>query len=49
LLGLGLPDAAAVIGLVIAQAKVGLDNFLDWEVEWTHRENDTESNQTQPA
>lgn len=47
--GIGLVDDAAVIGLVIAQTKMDLDNFLAWEVEWTHGEGDTESSQTQPV
>ncbi len=47
--GIGLVDDAAVIGLVIAQTKVDLDNFLAWEVDWMHHEDDTESRQTQPA
>ena len=47
--GIGLVDDAAVIGLIIAQTKVDLDNFLAWEVEWMQREDDTESGQAQPA
>lgn len=46
---IGLADDAAVMGLVIAQTQVDLDNFLAWEVEGTHRDNETGSTQTLPA
>jgi uncharacterized membrane protein YkvA (DUF1232 family) len=45
----GYIDDAAVIALVIAQIQADLDNFLAWEVERLHGEDDTESSQTQPA
>ena len=45
----GYIDDAAVIAFVIAQIKADLDNFLAWEVERLHGEDDTESGQNQPA
>ena len=45
----GLIDDAAVIAFVVAQTKIDLDNFLAWEVERLHSEDDTESSQNQPA
>lgn len=45
----GLIDDAAVIAFVIAQVKVDLDNFLAWEVEQLHSEDDIESSQTASA
>jgi len=47
--GIGHIDDAAVIAFVVAQTKIDLDNFLAWEVERLHSEDDTESDQTQPA
>jgi uncharacterized membrane protein YkvA (DUF1232 family) len=41
--GIGFIDDAAVIGLVIAQIKADLDNFLAWEVEQLHGEDDSAS------
>lgn len=46
--GIGFIDDAAVIAFVVAQIKADLDNFLAWEVEQLHGEDDTESIQTQP-
>jgi uncharacterized membrane protein YkvA (DUF1232 family) len=45
----GLIDDAAVIAFVVAQIKADLDNFLGWEVEHLHNEDDSESSQTQPV
>lgn len=45
----GLIDDAAVIAFVVAQIKADLDNFLAWEVEQLHSEDDIESSQTASA
>jgi uncharacterized membrane protein YkvA (DUF1232 family) len=39
---IGLIDDAAIIAFVVAQIKADLDNFLAWEVEQPHDENETE-------
>lgn len=45
----GLIDDAAIIAFVVAQTKMDLDNFMAWEVERLHSEDDNESGQAQPA
>ena len=49
IIGIGYVDDAAIIAFVVAQIKADLDNFLAWEVERLHNEDDTESSQTQPT
>ena len=41
----GLVDDAAVIAFIVMQIKADLDNFLAWEVEQLHGEDDIESSQ----
>ncbi len=45
----GFIDDAMIIGFIIAQIKSDLDNFLAWEVEQLHGEDDIESSQAQPT
>lgn len=47
--GIGHIDDAALIAFVVAQIRADLDNFLAWEIEHLHNEDDSESGQTQPA